>query len=113
MPAPPPAPWLENPPSMASMPSKRSGLSFTNCRRPIDMRSSSPSAVTIRLTGNLPATALIDISAFHWVMCGPFVLVAPRATMTLGNGGCSTSRASKGGTFQRSGCVIGIVSYIQ
>src|SRR5262245_12475582 len=77
------------------------------------MRSSSPSATTIRLTGSFPATALIDLSAFNCDICGPLELVAPRPINTFLNGACSTRRPSNGGATHTSGCVTGIVSYIQ
>ncbi len=64
-------------------------------------------------TGNLPVTALIDIRAFSCAISGPLELVAPRPISTFLNGACSTSRASNGGDFHASGCVTGIVSYIQ
>ena len=46
-------------------------------------------------------------------ICGPFELVAPRPMSTFLNGACSTSRPSNGGAIHTSGCVTGIVSYIQ
>ena len=77
------------------------------------MRSSSPSATKTTLTGSLPVTALIASSALSCAISGPFELVAPRPINTFLNGGCSTMRASNGGAFHASGCVIGIVSYCQ
>ena len=79
----------------------------------MSIRSSSPSATKIRLTGIVPVTALIDISAFQYASSGPFELTAPRPISTFLYGPCSTSRASNGGTFHASGCVTGIVSYCQ
>ena len=84
-----------------------------NWRSPTSIRSSSPSATKIRFTGSLPVTALIDISAFSCAICGPLELVAPRPISTFLNGACSTSRPSNGGATHTSGCVTGIVSYIQ
>ena len=77
------------------------------------MRSSSPSATNTTLTGSLPVTALMDINAFSCAISGPFEFVAPRPMRTFLYGGCSTIRASNGGAFQTSGCVIGMVSYCQ
>ena len=77
------------------------------------MRSSSPSATKIRFTGSLPCTALMARNAFSCAICGPFEFVAPRPISTFLYGACSTSRASNGGDVHASGCVIGIVSYIQ
>ena len=79
----------------------------------MSIRSSSPSATKTMLTGSLPVTALIAISAFHCAISGPLELVAPRPISTFLYGACSTMRASKGGAFQASGCVTGIVSYCQ
>ena len=79
----------------------------------MSIRSSSPSATTIRFTGSLPCTALMARKAFSWAICGPLELVAPRPIITFLNGACSTRRASNGGCCQASGWVTGIVSYIQ
>ena len=77
------------------------------------MRSSSPSATKIRLTGSLPCTALMARKAFSCTICGPLELVAPRPNITLGNAPCWTICPSNGACSQASGWVTGIVSYIQ
>ena len=53
-------------PSIASALLNRSALRWMNSCSPMLMRSSSPSAISIRLTGSSPATALIDISPYKF-----------------------------------------------
>ncbi|WP_129649477.1 hypothetical protein [Peristeroidobacter agariperforans] len=80
-----------------------------NLRKPIDMRSSAPK---ITFTGSLPNAALIDVSALSCTTCGPLEF-GTAADQHFLERRCSTSWPSNGGAFHRSGCVTGIVSYIQ
>jgi hypothetical protein len=79
-----------------------SGLE-TICEKLGEPISSSPSQTSTRFTGSFSRAALKARSAASSAICGPFVFVAPRPTITLPTPGLSTMRPSSGGELHSAG----------
>ena len=89
-------------PTLRRSAASTSGLN-TICEKFGEPISSSPSQTSTRFTGSFRPAALNACSAARNAICGPFVFVAPRPTITCPTPGRSTIRPSSGGELHSAG----------